>query len=79
MNKDPSIHSALLRLDQFAIEMMDRIHDQDLDMLLMYDQDVLNQLVFAVKECLLYIIQDHLSIKMHNQKVWKTIIDIDRS
>ena len=50
MNKDPSIHTALLGLDQFAIEMKDRIDDQDLGMLLMYDQDVLNLLVFAVKK-----------------------------
>jgi hypothetical protein len=50
MNKDPSIHTALLGLDQYAIEMKDRIDDQDLGMLLMYDQDVLNLLVFAVKK-----------------------------
>jgi hypothetical protein len=52
MNIDLSKHIALLDLHQLSIGMKDRICDQGLDMLLMYDQDVLNLLVFAVKETL---------------------------
>ena len=52
MSKDLSKHIALLGLHQLSIGMKDRINDQGLDMLLMYDQDVLHLLVFAVKETL---------------------------
>jgi hypothetical protein len=52
MSKDLSKHIALLGLHQLSIGMKDRIDDQGLDMLLMYDQDVLHLLVFAVKETL---------------------------
>jgi hypothetical protein len=37
---------------QSAIQMKDKIDDQDLDMLSMYDQDVLYLLVFAVEQML---------------------------
>ena len=52
MNKDLSKHTALLGLHQLSIGMKDRIYDQGLDILLIYDQDVLHLLVFAVKETL---------------------------
>jgi hypothetical protein len=55
MSKDPSKHTALLDLDQFAIEMKDRMYDQDLDMLSTYDQNDPILLVFAVKEMLVLL------------------------
>jgi hypothetical protein len=47
MNKDLSIHTVGWVQFQFAIEMKDRIHDQDLDKLSTYGQDDLHLLIFV--------------------------------
>lgn len=48
MNKDLSIHIAVLDLVEFAIVLMDKTHGLGLDMLSKCDQDGLSLLVFAV-------------------------------
>jgi hypothetical protein len=50
MNKGPLRHILVWVLMQSAIEMMDKMHDQGLDMLSEHGQDDLHQLVFAVEE-----------------------------
>ena len=52
MNKDLLEHTAVLGLEQFAIEMKDRIHVLDLDRLSMYGQDDLHLLIFVAGETL---------------------------
>ena len=52
MNKDLLKHTAVLGQYQSAIEMKDRIHVQDLDMLSMYGQDDLHLLIFVARETL---------------------------
>ena len=49
MRKDPPTHLVLLAQKQSTIETKDRTHVLDLDMLSMYDQDVLFLLVFCCK------------------------------
>ena len=65
MSKDPSEHTVVLDRDQFAIEMKDRMYDQDSDRLLMYDQGVLHLLIFVVKEMLAvleFVNHSHLEV-----------------
>ena len=47
MRKDLTRHMVVLDHAVFAIEMMDKTHVQDLDMLLTYDQDDLSLSAFA--------------------------------
>ena len=65
MSKNPSEHTVVLDRNQFAIELKDRMYDQDSDRLLMYDQGVLHLLIFVVKEMLAvleFVYHSHLEV-----------------